>query len=104
MHFSLFGADVSVTNLIANALNVIVLTAALSVYNSSVYSNSRMLYGLAEQGNAPKYLMKLNKNSVPIRAIIVSSCFAAICILINKVIPEQAFKIQIGRASCRERV
>jgi len=93
MHFSLFGADVSVTNLIANALNVIVLTAALSVYNSSVYSNSRMLYGLAEQGNAPRFLMKLNRHSVPTRAIIVSSCFAAICILINKFVPEEAFKI-----------
>lgn len=93
MHFSLFGTVVSVTNLIANALNVIVLTAALSVYNSSVYSNSRMLYGLAEQGNAPRFLMKLNRHSVPTRAIIVSSCFAAVCILINKFIPEEAFKI-----------
>lgn len=93
INIDFFGSEISATQLISNALNVIVLTAALSVYNSSVYSNSRMLYGLAEQGNAPKYLMKLNKNSVPIRAIIVSSCFAAICILINKVIPEQAFKI-----------
>lgn len=93
MHFNFFGTDISATNIIANALNLIVLTAALSVYNSSVYSNSRMLYGLAEQKNAPKFLMQLNKNSVPTRAIIVSSCFAAICILINKFVPEQAFKI-----------
>lgn len=93
MHFNLFGMGVSATNLIANALNLIVLTAALSVYNSSVYSNSRMLYGLAEQRNAPRFLMHLNKNSVPTRAIIVSSCFAAVCILINKFMPEQAFKI-----------
>lgn len=93
MHFNLFGTDVSATNLIANALNLIVLTAALSVYNSSVYSNSRMLYGLAEQRNAPRFLMYLNRNSVPTRAIIVSSCFAAVCILINKFMPEQAFKI-----------
>lgn len=93
MQFNFFGNEVSATHLIANALNVIVLTAALSVYNSSVYSNSRMLYGLAEQGNAPKYLMKLNKHAVPTRAIIVSSSFAAICILINKIVPDQAFKI-----------
>jgi len=93
MHFSLFGTDVSATNLIANALNLIVLTAALSVYNSSVYSNSRMLFGLAEQGNAPKFLMHLNKSSVPTRAIIVSSCFAGLCIIINKFVPDEAFKI-----------
>lgn len=93
MQFNLFGTEVSATNLIANALNLIVLTAALSVYNSSVYSNSRMLFGLAEQGNAPKFLTKLNKQAVPTRAIIVSSCFAAICIVINKFMPDQAFKV-----------
>lgn len=93
MEFELFGNKIFFTRLIANVLNLIVLTAALSVYNSSVYSNSRMLYGLADQGNAPKFLKKLNKQSVPINAILISSCFAAICILINKVIPEEAFSI-----------
>lgn len=93
LDFSLFGKTFSVTQLVANALNLIVLTAALSVYNSSVYSNSRMLYGLAEQGNAPQFLKILNKNSVPVRAIIVSSCFAGLCIIINKFVPNEAFKI-----------
>ncbi|TPG45341.1 amino acid permease [Flavobacterium pectinovorum] len=93
MEFELFGNKIFFTSLIANVLNLIVLTAALSVYNSSVYSNSRMLYGLADQGNAPKFLMKLNKQSVPINAILISSCFAAICILINKIMPKEAFSI-----------
>ncbi len=35
---------------VANALNVVVLTAALSVYNSCVYCNSRMLFGLGATG------------------------------------------------------
>lgn len=96
MEFELFGNKIYFTRLIANALNLIVLTAALSVYNSSVYSNSRMLYGLADQGNAPKFLMKLNKQSVPINAILISSCFAAICILINKVIPKEAFNVLLS--------
>ncbi len=91
--FDFFGRTVYFTSLIANVLNVIVLTAALSVYNSSVYSNSRMLYGLAEQGNAPKFLSKLNKNYVPVMAILVSAVFAAICIVVNKVIPEKALNI-----------
>lgn len=91
--FDFLGRTVYFTSLIANVLNVIVLTAALSVYNSSVYSNSRMLYGLAEQGNAPKFLSKLNKNYVPVMAILVSAVFAAICIVVNKVIPEKALNI-----------
>lgn len=93
MEFELFGNKIFFTSLIANVLNLIVLTAALSVYNSSVYSNSRMLFGLADQGSAPKFLKKLNKQSVPVNAILISSCFAAICILINKVMPEEAFSI-----------
>lgn len=88
-----FGHTIAFAKLIANILNIIVLTAALSVYNSSVYSNSRMLFGLAEQGNAPKFLKSLNKNHVPVRAILVSAAFAAICIVINKIIPEKALGV-----------
>ncbi|WP_250318111.1 amino acid permease [Pedobacter sp. B4-66] len=91
--FMLLGKTIYFTSIIANMLNVIVLTAALSVYNSCVYSNSRMLFGLAEQGNAPSFLSKLNKNSVPINAILISSLFAAICIIVNKLMPEKALEI-----------
>src|SRR5690606_35964574 len=91
--FELFGKTFYFTSIIANALNVIVLTAALSVYNSCVYSNSRMLYGLAEQGNAPKFLKKLNSNHSPVNAILVSAGIVAITVLINKVIPKEALGI-----------
>ncbi|WP_317192406.1 amino acid permease [Sphingobacterium faecale] len=91
--FTLFNKTYYFTTIIANVLNVIVLTAALSVYNSSVYSNSRMLYGLAEQGNAPKFLNKLNKNHAPIAAILVSAALVAICIVVNKLIPDRALEI-----------
>jgi len=93
MQFDLFGNTYSFTNIIANALNVIVLTAALSVYNSCVYSNSRMLYGLAEQGNAPRFLTRLNRNHSPINAILVSAGLVATCILINKLMPERALGV-----------
>ncbi|EOC6800943.1 amino acid permease [Klebsiella pneumoniae] len=59
--------------LVANALNVVVLTAALSVYNSCVYCNSRMLFGLAQQGNAPKALLSVDKRGVPVNTILVSA-------------------------------
>jgi len=91
--FNLFGQTIFFTSVIANVLNMIVLTAALSVYNSCVYSNSRMLFGLAEQGNAPAFLSKLNKNHVPLKAILVSGLFVAISIVINKLMPEKALGI-----------
>lgn len=93
MQFELFGSTYYLTNIIANALNLIVLTAALSVYNSCVYSNSRMLFGLAEQRNAPNFLTKLNKNHSPINAIIVSAGLVAVCIVINKLAPERALEV-----------
>ena len=92
-NFTLFGKTYDFMSLIANVLNVIVLTAALSVYNSCVYSNSRMLYGLAEQGNAPKFLKKLNKNHAPITALLVSALLVGICIIINKIMPEKALEV-----------
>ncbi len=81
------------SNMVATALNIVVLTAALSVYNSCVYSNSRMLYGLALQKNAPKALAKTNSRGVPVNAILFSSTIAAIGILINYMIPKEAISI-----------
>jgi aromatic amino acid transport protein AroP len=81
------------SNLVATILNVVVLTAALSVYNSCVYSNSRMLFGLAMQGNAPKALLKVNKRGVPLLALGVSATATGLCVLINYVMPGKAFEL-----------
>ncbi|QCT19890.1 amino acid permease [Jejubacter calystegiae] len=79
------------SNLIANVLNVVVLTAALSVYNSCVYCNSRMLFGLAKQGNGPKSLLKVDRRGVPYIALGVSAAATALCVLINYLMPGKAF-------------
>jgi len=79
------------SNLVANVLNLVVLTAALSVYNSCVYCNSRMLFGLAKQGNGPKALLKTNKSGVPLTAITISAAATLLCVLINYLIPGKAF-------------
>lgn len=71
----------------ANALNFVILTATLSVYNSMVYSSSRLLYGMAQAGNAPKSLMQVNKRGVPVRAIVYPGIVTALCIVLNYVAP-----------------
>ena len=71
----------------AHVLNFVILTATLSVYNSMVYSNSRLLYGMALEGNAPKSLMEVNKRGVPVRAIVYPGIFTALCIVLNYVAP-----------------
>ena len=54
----------------AGILNFVCLTAVMSVYNSGLYANSRMLYSLARQGNAPAYLGRLNFHGVPVAAVL----------------------------------
>ncbi|AIA72527.1 aromatic amino acid transport protein [Pectobacterium atrosepticum SCRI1043] len=81
------------SNVVATILNVVVLTAALSVYNSCVYCNSRMLFGLAKQGNGPKVLETIDSRGVPVVAIGISALATALCVLINYLIPGKAFEL-----------
>ncbi|QXW26716.1 amino acid permease [Acinetobacter johnsonii] len=74
----------------AHLLNFIILTAALSVYNSGMYANSRMLFGLAQQGNAPKIFTQTNKQGVPIPAVLFSALLIFGCVLLNYFAPEDA--------------
>ncbi|MDR1280341.1 MAG: amino acid permease [Opitutaceae bacterium] len=74
----------------AHLLNFVILTAALSVYNSGVYCNSRMLYGLALKGNAPRALLKVDRRGVPVPALAVSALATGLGVLVNYTIPEKA--------------
>lgn len=78
---------------VATALNFIVLTAAVSVYNSTNYCTSRMLLGLAQQGNAPQFLAKINARGIPVNALMVSAFFTLLCVLLNFLFPETAFSL-----------
>ncbi|MGU2530429.1 amino acid permease [Pseudomonas aeruginosa] len=86
--FSLIGSGTA-----ANILNFVVLTAALSVYNSGVYCNSRMLYGLAAQGDAPKVLMSVDRRGVPVLSILVSALITFLCVFVNYVLPLKALEL-----------
>lgn len=83
-------------SLVATILNVVVLTAALSVYNSGVYSNSRMLLGLANQGNAPEILVRVNKRGVPVVSVLLSALVTSVTVLINYLIPGKAFELLVS--------
>ena len=75
----------------ANILNFVVLTAAVSVYNSAIYSNSRMLYGLAKSDNAPKFFEQLSKRGVPVNGILVSSGITLLAAVLNYLLPDEVF-------------
>lgn len=82
----------------ATILNIVVLTAALSVYNSGIYSNARMLYSLAQQGNAPKLFTKLNGSGVPVSGVLASSGLTLFAVILNYLIPGKVFMYLISIA------
>jgi L-asparagine transporter-like permease len=64
-------------------LNVVVFTASLSVYNSCIYCNSRMLYGLALQNNAPQIFKKTTGKGVPVTAQMLSAVLTFLVVPLN---------------------
>lgn len=58
-----------------SVINAGVLTSAFSAANSNVYGTSRMLYGLALRGQAPRIFSKTNVSGLPWVSLICSSTF-----------------------------
>lgn len=75
----------------AQIINFVVLTAALSAFNSGLYSSGRMLFNLALQSNGPKYFAKLNRYRTPRRGIVFSSSFLLVAVFLNYIVPEKVF-------------
>ena len=71
----------------ASLVNFVVITAAASATNSGIYSNSRILFGLAEQGLGPKALGKVNHRGVPHISMLISSILLLFAALLNYVFP-----------------
>ncbi|WP_278802350.1 amino acid permease [Bifidobacterium pullorum] len=83
----------------AGILNFVCLTAVMSVYNSGLYANSRMLYSLARQGNAPAFLGRLNFHGVPVAAVLTSAAITVIAVVVVFVWPEFAFNYLMSIAT-----
>jgi L-asparagine transporter-like permease len=81
---------------ISHVMNFVVLTAALSGANASLYATSRMLYSLAESGFAPRKLAELTPNGSPRWAILVSTSGVFVALLVQYVTPQNAYLYIIG--------
>jgi L-asparagine transporter-like permease len=63
------------------AMSVIILTAVLSCLNSAFYVCSRVLFVLAEHGDAPQGLVQVNARRVPTRSVWMGSIAGVLGIL-----------------------
>lgn len=77
----------------AGIVNFVVLTSAASACNSGIFSTSRMIYGLAKDGNAPTRFSKLTSRQVPSNALFLSTSVILITVILNYVMPEGVFTL-----------
>ncbi|PRD55102.1 amino acid permease [Phyllobacterium myrsinacearum] len=75
----------------ADVINFVVITAAASSCNSGIFSNGRMLFTLARAGQAPRMFGRVNRNHIPFLGITASTAVMSIGVVLNYVVPEQAF-------------
>ncbi|KAJ7277134.1 amino acid permease/ SLC12A domain-containing protein [Mycena rebaudengoi] len=57
-------------------INAVILTSAFSSGNEFLYSSSRSLFMLAQQGQAPRIFSKVLKNGVPIYSLALCAAFS----------------------------
>jgi yeast amino acid transporter len=60
-------------------VNALLLTTVFSAGNGYVYTSSRMLFGLALEGKAPRRLLYCTKNGIPIYCVAISLTGALLC-------------------------
>ena len=72
-------------------MNFVVLTAVLSVLNSSLYTTSRMLFALTRHNDAPGFMTNTTRRGVPIWAILTGTIFAYVSVAIFYFFPSEVF-------------
>ncbi|MEO8641268.1 amino acid permease [Pseudomonas sp.] len=77
----------------ATILNIVVISAAVSAINSEIFGAGRMMYGLAQQGHAPKVFGKLSRHGVPWMTVLVMSAALLGGVALNYLIPENVFLV-----------
>lgn len=79
----------------AQIMNAVILTAVLSALNSGLFASSRMMMALALHGDSPAGMQRLNGRGVPVKAILVSTAFGYVAVVMSYVSPDHVFKFLV---------
>jgi AAT family amino acid transporter len=60
-------------------INAVVMTSVLSAANHALFAGTRLMYTLAMEGHAPKFLGRLNRRRVPWIAVLATSIIGGLC-------------------------
>ncbi|MGW1549069.1 amino acid permease [Streptomyces sp. NPDC002346] len=74
----------------AEIMNVVILVALLSAMNANIYGASRMACSLVARGQGPQRLGRIT-SGVPRNAVLVSSVFGFLCVLLSYWRPDDVF-------------
>lgn len=66
------------TNVLPHIFNAVIVTTIISAGNSNVYVGSRILFGLAKGGLAPRIFSKTNRWGVPWVAVLATGAFGVL--------------------------
>ena len=77
----------------AAILNLIVISAAISAINSNIFGAGRMMYGMAEQGQAPRIFAATSRHGVPWVTVLTMAGALLGGVVLNYLIPENVFLI-----------
>jgi GABA permease len=80
----------------ALGMNIIVLVAVLSCLNSGIYVASRVLFTLAAKGDAPQWLIQVDKRGVPSHAILIGALIACIAVGASVISPDLVFAFLVN--------
>ncbi|MEU6997760.1 amino acid permease [Nonomuraea sp. NPDC046570] len=83
----------------ADAMNLIVITAALSSCNSGLYATGRVLRSMAGRGEAPAFCAPLSPRHVPMGGILMTATVFLGGVALFYFVPKRAFDIATAVAS-----
>ncbi|MGK5637764.1 amino acid permease [Streptomyces sp. URMC 126] len=73
-------------------MQIVIFVALLSALNANLYGSSRMVFSLAERGEAPRSLLTVSRGGVPRRAVFASVAFGFASVVLNLEWPDSIFR------------
>lgn len=73
--------EIAEIRVLPHIINAVILTSASSSANAFVFVGARYLFGLAQNGQAPKIFLKCTKQGVPIYGVIFTAAWSALSFL-----------------------
>ena len=92
--FSSIGVDAA-----GPIMELVVITAALSSLNAGMYSTGRIMHSMAVAGSGPRFARSLTRGGVPWGGIVMTAAVTLLGVVLNAVVPAQAFEIVLNLAS-----